>query len=219
MAAPLYRELAAPAHRAAVNWARVHLWWGDERFVPIDNPASNAGLAYRELLGAEGAPGLPIEPAHVHPVEVEETLSDDRPSELSAQLYVEELTRQVLQGRGGVPRFDVLLTGLGPDGHILSIFPGSPALAADAPTALAIPAPDHVEPRLARVTLSARVLPAAGLVLVMAAGAAKADIVARVLGSPRDAERWPAQSALLHNAAWLIDEAAAAEWVSAAAGR
>lgn len=231
-AGPLYRELADPAHRTALDWSRVHLWWTDERFVPSDHPDSNAGLAYSILLalparagesgsGAAGTdvtagdvPGLPIDPANVHPVPVEEALSDDDPVELAAQRYAEELTRHMLLARGGVPRFDVLLTGLGPDGHVLSIFPGSPALAADAPIALAIAAPDHVEPHLARVTLSARVITEAGLVLLMATGAGKAAIVASVLGSERDVERWPAQVALSPNAVWLLDSAAAAGFES-----
>jgi 6-phosphogluconolactonase len=213
-AAPLYRELAAPANHAALDWSRVHLWWTDERFVPSDHPDSNAGLAYAQLLGGgeeSAASALPIDPANVHPVPVEEALSDDDPVALAAQRYAEELTRHILLARGGVPRFDVLLSGLGPDGHVLSIFPDSPALADDAPIALAITAPDHVEPHIARVTLSAKSIADAGSVLVMATGAGKADIVASVLGSERDVNRWPAQSALLPNAVWLLDRAAAVQ--------
>jgi 6-phosphogluconolactonase len=213
-AGPLYRELAADENRAAIDWSRVHLWWGDERFVPSDHPDSNAGLAYSELLGVteDSQPLLPIDIANVHPVRVDEALGDDDPVELAAQRYAEELTRNVLLARGGVPRFDVLLSGLGPDGHVLSIFPGSPALAADAPIAVAIPAPQHVEPHVARVTLNARAIGEAGLVLVMAVGAGKSEIVASVLGEQVDVEKWPAQSALSANATWLIDAAAAAQW-------
>lgn len=228
-AGPLYRELASAESQAALDWSRVHLWWTDERFVPSDHPESNAGLAYNLLLalpalagesgsGAQGidvnvgaVPALPIDPANVHPVPVEEALSDDDPVALAAQHYADELTRHILLARGGVPRFDVLLTGLGPDGHVLSIFPGSPALADDAPIALAVPAPEHVEPHIARVTLSARSIAEAGTVLVMATGANKSEIVASVLGNERDVSRWPAQSALLPNATWLLDEAAAAQ--------
>jgi 6-phosphogluconolactonase len=213
-ATPFYRELAAPAHHAALDWSRVHLWWGDERFVPSDHPDSNAGLAYAQLLGGgeQSAPhALPIDPANVHPVPVEEVLSDDDPVALAAQRYAEELTRHILLARGGVPRFDVLLSGLGPDGHVMSIFPNSPALADDAPIALAIAAPDHVEPHIARVTLSAKSITDAGLVIIMAVGETKADIVASVLGSERDVIRWPAQSALSANAVWLLDQAAAAQ--------
>jgi len=230
-AVPLYVELAAPEYRGTLDWSRVHLWWGDERFVPVDHPESNAGLAYRLLLnlparaaesgdGAQGVDvtsgavrGLPIDPEYVHPVEVEETLSDSEPVDLAAQLYAEDLNRHVPLARHGVPRFDVLLSGLGPDGHIMSIFPGSPALAADAPIVLAIQAPDDVDPKLPRVTLSARVLPAAENVLIMVSGEGKADLVARILGDESDAARWPAQSALLPNATWLLDQAAAAQWM------
>ena len=229
-AGPLYRELADPANRAAVDWSRVHLWWGDERFVPVDHPDSNAGLAYNILLalparsgesgdGAQGidvtagdVPGLPIDAANVHPVPVEEALSDDDPVSLAAQRYAEEMTRHILLARGGVPRFDVLLSGLGPDGHVLSIFPGSPALADDAPIAMAIPAPTHVEPHIARVTLSARSIAEAGTVIVMATGSGKTEIVASVLGKERDVNRWPAQVAVSANATWLLDSAAAAQW-------
>jgi 6-phosphogluconolactonase len=149
-------------------------------------------------------------------VPVEEALSDDDPVALAAQHYAESITRHILLARGGVPRFDVLLTGLGTDGHVLSIFPGSPALADDAPIALAIPAPEHVEPHIARVTLSAKAIAEAGLVIVMAVGENKADIVARVLGTEHDVSRWPAQSALSDNATWLLDEAAAAGLSSSA---
>jgi 6-phosphogluconolactonase len=113
--------------------------------------------------------------------------------------------------RGAVPRFDVILTGLGPDGHIMSVFPGSAALDPHAPSALGVPAPDHVEPHLPRVTLSTRLLHVAGLVLVMTAGERKRDILARVLGAEHDEQRWPAQAALLPNAVWLVDGAAAAD--------
>jgi 6-phosphogluconolactonase len=227
-AASFYRELAATENRDALDWRRVHLWWGDERFVPIDHPESNAGMAYRLLLAMPQAAGqtgeggqyddvaagdvrgIPIDPAHVHPVEVVETMGDDAPTELAAERYQREIERFVPLGPGGVPIFDVILTGIGPDGHIMSLFPGSLGLAPSAPIALGIPAPEHVEPHLDRVTLSARVLAPAGLVLVMASGTGKAGVVADVLRGERDRLRWPAQSALLPNAVWLLDRAAAA---------
>ncbi len=225
---PLFKALREEPHRSALDWGKVHLWWVDDRFVPNDHPESNAGATYRLLLGvaqhmgqsgqggnfndvAEGAvPALAVDPAHVHPVEVVETLSDDQPEELAAQLYEREIKRFVPLGHGGVPIFDVLLTGIGPDGHIFSLFPGSPGLAPDAPIVMAIPAPDHVEPHIARVTLTARVLPAAGLVLVMSTGQGKAEMVAQVLGSEIDVSRWPAQAARVPNSIWLLDRAAAA---------
>lgn len=229
-AVPLYRELRSPENRAALDWGKVHLWWGDERFVPIDHPESNAGAAYRLLLAmparagqtgdggqyddvaATDVPGILIDPQNVHPVEVEETLSESEPVELAAQLYARELRRYMPLGHGGVPMFDLVLAGIGPDGHTLSIFPGSPGLAPDAPIVLGVAAPDHVEPHVARVTLSARVLPMARLVLVMASGAGKAEVLSHVLGDEHDPARWPAQAALLPNAVWLLDRAAASQW-------
>ncbi|HYI21889.1 MAG TPA: 6-phosphogluconolactonase [Candidatus Limnocylindrales bacterium] len=226
-AVPLYHELTTPESRAALDWDHVHLWWGDERFVPIDHPESNAGMAYRLLLamptraaqtGSGGdyddvtageVPGLLINPENVHPVEVEETLGDSEPVELAAQRYSRDLARWVPTARHGVPRFDVILSGIGPDGHIMSIFPGSAALAPDAPTAIGVPAPTHVEPHLPRVTLTARLLPLAGAVFVMASGEGKRAMMANILGPERDPQRWPAQAALLPNSVWLLDRAIA----------
>jgi len=230
----LYEVLRDAEYRTAVDWQHVHLWWGDERFVPIDHPESNAGLAYRLLLAmpekaaetgqggqyddvAAGAgPALDVLVEHIHPVEVDETLSDSEPVELAAELYARDLKRFVALGHGGVPMFDVLLTGIGPDGHIMSLFPGSAGLAPDAPIVLGVPAPEHVEPHIARVTLTARVLPVAQLVLPMTAGLAKARIVGQILDGELDVNRLPAQAALLPNAVWLIDEAAASATGAAA---
>ena len=228
-AVPLFRELRTPEHQAALDWSKVNLWWGDERFVPIDHPQSNAGLAYALLLAvsekaglsgdggqfddvaAGDVPALPIDPGNVHPVEVEEALSDDQPVDLAAQVYLREMSRYMPLARGGVPVFDVILAGIGPDGHIFSLFPGSPGLALDAPIVLGVPAPEHVEPHIARVTLAARVLPVAHLVLVMSSGSEKAEILAKVMGDDRDVAHWPAQAALVPNAVWVLDRAAAGE--------
>lgn len=226
-AVPLFLELRKPANRDALDWRRVHLWWGDDRFVPIDHPQSNAGVAYELLLdvseraglSGEGGqyddvavgdvPGLDVDAENVHPINVDETLSDDAPVELAAELYGREINRYVPLAKGGVPVFDVILLGAGPDGHIMSLFPDSPGLATDAPIVIGVPAPEHVEPHIARVTMTARVLPAARLVLLMSSGDAKAEVLASVLGAARDIARWPAQAALLPNAVWVLDSAAA----------
>jgi 6-phosphogluconolactonase len=226
-AVPLFREMRSRENRAAVDWSKVHLWWGDERFVPIDHPQSNAGVAYELLLdiaeraGMSGdggqyddvvagdVAGLPIDGQNVHPVEVDETLSDDEPVDLAAQLYMRELNRYLPLARGGVPVFDVILGGIGPDGHMFSLFPRSPGLAHDAPIVLGVPAPQHVEPHIPRITMSARVLPVARLVVMMSSGSGKQEILAQVLGDDRDVARWPAQAALLPNAVWVLDRAAA----------
>lgn len=224
----LYRELGQPERRAQIDWQHVHLWWGDERMVPLDHPQSNAGLANRLLLdigplsgesgeGDDGADvesgvltGLIIDADNVHPVPVAEALGSPDAAARAAAAYAAEIGHRLPKNATGTPTFDVILSGIGPDGHLMSVFPGSPALAPDAPIAMGIPAPQHVEPHLPRVTLSTRLLPAARQVIVMATGAGKAAIIHDVLGAQRYPERWPVQSALLPNAVWLIDREAAA---------
>ncbi|HEV8516546.1 MAG TPA: 6-phosphogluconolactonase [Candidatus Limnocylindrales bacterium] len=226
----LFRALAAPESRGRLQWGRVHLWWGDDRYVPSTHPDSNAGLAYQHLLGiaaragesGEGAggtdllagkvSGLPIPAGNVHPIPVDAAIARGPDgARWAAAQYAEELRRALPVGPGGLPAFDLVLLGVGPDGHILSTFPGSRALAEGAPLVVAVRAPGHDAPHLERVTLNPRFLEAAGRIVVMIPGQAKAAIVRELFGSEDDPERLPAQLAMRENATWLLDEAAAAE--------
>lgn len=203
----LYRQLRVPARRGGVDWPRVHLWFGDDRFVPSDHPESNAGLAQRELLGGEA--GLPLPRANLHRIPADNALAAGSGAAGAAAAYAAELESR-LPARDGQPAFDVVLLGVGSDGHILSVFPGSAALAVDAPLALAIPAPQHVGPHLERVTVNPGFVASAAHVLLMPAGSAKAAICAEIFGEVRDPARWPAQLALGANATWLLDPESAA---------
>ncbi len=223
----LYKTMALPKWASALAWEQVHMWWGDERFVPLDHPESNAGLAYRLLFavaarsgesGEGGAgvdvtagdlPGLPIDVLKVHPVEVEDTIGLGAPVDVAAELYATDIDRLVPKGAGGVPVFDVFLAGVGADGHTLSLFPGGAGREPDAPFVIGVPAPQDIDPHIARVTLTARVMAAANKALVLTSGDAKAEVMAQVLGNKRDSARWPAQAARLPNAVWLLDEAVA----------
>jgi 6-phosphogluconolactonase len=228
-AAPLYERLARAPWREAVDWRRVHLWWGDERYVPSEHPESNARLAQQVLLGlaarmdqsGEGAastdllagvqPGVAVPSDQVHRFPVNEAIGRGPGAESwAARAYAERVRELVPQTTHGMPVFDVVLLGVGPDGHILSVFPGSAALRDDAPLALAVPAPDHVAPHVARLTLSPRILQTAGTIVVMVSGTAKADILAAVFREAPNPQRRPAQLALRDNAVWIVDEAAGA---------
>ena len=197
----LYMELRGPGRRAAIDWAHVPLWFGDDRFVATSDPECNAGLAQRSLL-APGGPAVPRD--HVHPVPVDAAMAAGQDQDWAAAAYAQQIV-DALPATEGVPSFDVVLLGMGSDGHILSVFPGSPALLPDAPLVLGIPAPTHIGPHLPRVTLSPAVLRAARHILVLVPGEAKAPTIAAVFGETRDPMRWPAQLALRENATWLLD--------------
>ncbi len=200
-ASGLYRQLSAPDRRAALDWSLVHCWFGDDRIVPLDHPDSNAGLAIAGLLGPGGPP---IPPANLHPM-----LADIDPAAPDAGMaaagsYAAALGSSVPMV-DGVPSFDLLLLGMGPDGHVLSVFPDSPALAAGVPLVMPIPAPTHIGPAWPRVTLAPAVIGAARSVLLTAGGAAKAPTVIDVLGPVWDPVRLPAQLCRIDTATWLLD--------------
>ncbi len=202
-AAGLYRELRTPERLAAVDWSRVQLWFGDERLVSIDHPDSNAGLAIRELLGS-GGPA-----AEIHPMLADVDAAATDAGIVASGLYAAELAAR-MPNVDGVPVFDLLLLGMGPDGHVLSVFPDSPALMAGMPMVLPIPAPTHIEPAVPRVTLNPVVIGAARAVLLIAGGAAKAPTVADVLSTLWDPVRLPAQLCDVATATWLLDPDSAA---------
>ena len=224
--AAIYRHLALPPLRDAVPWDRVHLWWGDERFVPPDHPLSNVHIATSDLLeigalsgesgtGGSGADvaggrsaGAPIPEESVHPVPVAVAIGSGESPDWAASHYVAELASIGPTTVDGFPAFDLVLLGVGPDGHVLSVFPGSEAFDRNEP-ALGIPAPEHVEPHVARVTLNPRIVGVAHAVIVVSHGAAKAEILGAVLGAEMDERRWPAQLARREGATWFLDEAAA----------
>jgi 6-phosphogluconolactonase len=226
-AGALYIRLARDPMRHAIDWGRVHLWFGDERRVPVDHPESNQRLAYDILTRAsshggqsgEGdagtdveagiGPGVPIPMEQVHGFLSTALIGSRDDADRAASRYADSIRRRLAAGPEGVPRFDLMLLGVGSDGHILSVFPGSPALRPDAPLVMAVPAPTTVGPAVARMTLSPRLVRAAASVLVMVPGGDKADVVAEILGGDYDPDRWPAQLARTPQATWLLTEAAA----------
>lgn len=211
-AAPgMYRALRRAELRGLVDWSRVHTWWGDDRFVPETDRLSNV-LPYRTILEAtdgDGEPGIVLPPGHVHPVQVAETLAAGGGPDEAAAAYARSLAVLAPSDRNGTPVLDLVVLGVGPDGHVLSVFPGSAPWDADA-SVVAVPAPTHIEPHVPRVTLHPRALAAARAILVVAGGGSKAANLGRAWTGD-DARELPVRAARLGSATWLLDVAAAAE--------
>jgi len=191
-----YTLVASDEFAARVDWPRVHVFWGDERCVPPDHPESNFRLAEEALLSR-----VPIPPDNVHRVRGE------LEPEVAAQAYAAEL-RTFFGAQW--PRFDLVLLGMGDDGHTASLFPGSAALHETARSVVAVTA--HYQDRPAyRVTLTTPAINAAWRVLFLIAGVSKADIVQAVLEGPDG--RFPAQEICPTSGhlTWLMDAAAASK--------
>ena len=214
--AAVYRELLRPGRRDLVAWESVHVWWGDDRYVPRDDPLSNVRavdqiLVHDGLLQDAGGPatGLPIPFDHLHPFRTEESLGEGRDAAYCAAALADELAAIGPPSPGGWPIFDLVFLGIGADGHVLSVFPGSAAFDAEG-WAMAIPPPTHIEPHVERVTMNPAIIGVARDVLVVATGAAKAAVLAEILGPVREPRRWPAQLARHERATWILDTEAAA---------
>jgi 6-phosphogluconolactonase len=201
----IYRALAVPPLAELVPWAGVHVWWGDDRYVPGDDPLSNVRPFDEEL-----RPHVPIPEGNVHEIEMDAAIRTGAGPEGAALAYEASLRAAGLPlSDDGFPVLDVVLVGIGGDGHVLSAFPGT-ALFDTAAWVSAVPAPAHIEPHVARVSLHPRILQWSGLPMVVAHGASKAAILAKVLGPERDVRRWPVQTARFAGAVWFLDRAAAA---------
>jgi 6-phosphogluconolactonase len=173
------------------DWSRVEVWWSDERCVPPDDERSNYGMAQAALLAR-----LAVQPAAVHRMRGELGRED------GAVQYEREL--------GGLARFDLLLLGLGPDGHVASLYPDQPTL--DETERRAIGAEAHLQPFVDRITLTLPVLRAARAVLFLVAGADKADAAKRAFaGEPSRATPGSLVRAVEGATTALLDAAAAAQ--------
>jgi 6-phosphogluconolactonase len=197
----LYQFLADRGRpwRDRIDWARVHLFWSDERDVPPDHPQSNFGLANRLLLQH-----VPVPATQIHRMRGELPASD------AGALYDALLHARRAQVAG--PLCDVVLLGIGANAHIASIFPNSPLLErSERPERLA--AGLHV-PELSqwRITMTPPALVDSGAIIVIASGSSKADAIAATLEGSLDVERYPAQllRAAGHHVEWIIDSAASA---------
>lgn len=207
-ASALFAALRADERSRRVDWHEVHVWQGDERFVPQSHADSNWAVARREWLEHGDGPRVPG--MQLHHIPVEEARERHHDEHWAADQYTADIER-LLPKRDAIPAFDVLLLGVGSDGHIMSLFPGIKALDERERAAVAVAAPQHIEPKRPRVSLAPYLLEAAGVIVVMAPGAGKAEIIADVLGPVRDPHKWPAQLAVRPNAVWLLDAESSAD--------
>jgi 6-phosphogluconolactonase len=187
----MYRLLASPAYRERVEWRRLEIYFGDERCVPPEHADSNYRMAREALLDH-----VPLGADRVH------RIAGERPPEEAAAQYQQKLVRL-----GDPPRLDLVLLGMGPDGHTASLFPGTPVLAETRALAAAV----YVEKLESwRVTLTAPVLSAAAHVIITAVGAEKADALLLALTKPPGTV--PIQLVHAVDQRWLVDRAAAEKW-------
>jgi 6-phosphogluconolactonase len=164
--------LAASTGRDAIDWDRLDVWWGDERFLPSGHPERNETQARAALLDS-----VPIPPERVHPFPASDGPDGDDP-EAAAERYAASLRAAAHPGQD-LPHLDVLLLGVGPDGHVASIFPESPAAHEVERTVVAVHGSPKPPPT--RLTLTFPAINSADEVWLAATGAEKADAVGLAL--------------------------------------
>lgn len=190
----VHHELARLSPASEVDWARVAVWWGDERFVAPDSPDRNAAQARAAFLDAVGA-----DPAHVHEMP---STADAADVEAGAAAYGDVVRAH------GTGEFDVLMLGVGPDGHVASLFPGYPQLDVDDRVAVAVT--DSPKPPPERISLTFAALTRSRSVWFLVDGEEKAEAVARALADGADVHDVPAAGVTgSEETIWFVDRAAA----------
>ncbi|MBX6387961.1 MAG: 6-phosphogluconolactonase [Frankia sp.] len=203
----LLRAVRSSPALDAVAWSKVDIWWGDERFVPPDSPDRNARQAREALLDH-----IPVdekrvfEMGHLAPAGGGPGAGGYTEPERAAADYAALLASRAPAG-AAVPVFDVLLLGVGPEGHVASIFPHSPAVAATEPV---VGVRDCPKPPPTRLSFTFPTIQAAREVWVVAAGEEKADAVARAVAGAEPVDLPAAGARGQQRTLWLVDRAAAA---------
>ncbi|MBI1982603.1 MAG: 6-phosphogluconolactonase [Acidobacteria bacterium] len=194
----LYELLAAPPYSTQISWEDVHLFQVDERCVPPDDPQSNYRMIRESLLRH-----VPVPEMNFHRMAAEQADRSD-----AATQYAAEIARILPPDRHGLPRFDLMLLGMGSDGHTASLFPASPALGEESLWV----SPNFVQKLgMYRLTLTFPVLNAARQIVFLVSGAEKAETLRRVLQSDAGLEPLPAQRIRPFEGelSWFVDRAAA----------
>ncbi|MEW2496320.1 6-phosphogluconolactonase [Streptomyces nodosus] len=200
----LLSALAEAPARDAVDWSRIDLWWGDERYLPEGDPERNHTQAREALLNA-----VPLDPERVHPMPASDG-AYGADVDAAAEAYAAELARAAgPENHGAVPAFDVLLLGVGPDTHVASLFPELPAVReTESPVVGVHGAP---KPPPTRVTLTLPAIRSAREVWLLAAGEDKAQAVAMALSGAGEIQAPAAGAYGRSRTLWLLDAAAASQ--------
>lgn len=191
--------VAANPVRDAVDWTGVHLWWGDERYLPAGDPDRNETQAREALL--DHLDVLPAENVHAMP-----STDGEHDVDEAAAAYAAELARFAPEG-AAAPAFDITLLGMGPDAHVASLFPGHPGGAVTGQSTVGVR--NSPKPPPERVSLTFETIQASHEVWIIAAGAEKADAVQAGLAGADKAEAPVAAAVGAQLTLWLLDSAAA----------
>lgn len=195
IAEAIHAELGRLGPDSEVDWGRVVFWWGDERYVAADSAQRNASSARAGFLDRVG-----VDPDHVHEAPASDSglsLAD------AAAAYGHELREH---GSGG---FEVLMLGLGPDGHVASLFPDHPALAID--DAVTVAVPDSPKPPPERISLTFAALNRSRAVFFVVSGEGKAEAVSRALATDGSLSQTPARGVRSPDTVWFLDRPAASQ--------
>lgn len=198
----LLEHLRRSPARDAVDWSRVNIYWGDERFLPSGHPERNDTQAYAALLDH-----VPVDPARVHAMGADDGRFAGSP-EAAAEAYAEVLAEQAgPEDHDQVPRFDVCLLGMGEEGHVASVFPSSPAVYETEQTVVAVH--NCPKPPPTRVSLTLPTIRRSSEVWLLPTGAGKAAAVAMALGGTGEVQLPAAGARGRLRTLWLLDKAAA----------
>jgi len=194
-------SLAGAPARDAIDWPRLDVWWGDERFLPAGHSERNETQARAALLD-----GVDVDPSRVHPMPPSDGPDGDDPEAAAAGYAAELAAASQPEDHGPVPAFDVLLLGVGADGHVASLFPGMPALYDERPVVAVRGAP---KPPPTRLSLTLTAIGAAREVWLVVAGEDKAGPVHMALSGAGPMQVPAAGAVGRQRTLWLLDRAAA----------
>ncbi|WP_093801396.1 6-phosphogluconolactonase [Streptomyces sp. Wb2n-11] len=199
----LLAALASAPARDAIDWSRLDLWWGDERFLPAGDPERNHTQACEALLDA-----VPLDPARVHAMPASDGVFG-ADVDAAAAAYAAELASAAGPDHGPVPTFDVLMLGVGPDTHVASLFPELPAVRETDRTVVGVHGAPKPPPT--RITLTLPAIRAAREVWLLAAGEDKAKAAVVALSGAGEIQAPAAGAYGRRRTLWLLDDAAASQ--------